>query len=641
MIIIENRGCFDGIGHRDLKITGAVIKTWRRRWFVLKGSRLYWFKESDVTPTSVPRGVIHLDDFYSAKRVAADEPHSQHQPHTLELSGHDSTLQLVADSKKDMEIWINRINDVLKVFEAETITARYYSRLQNGSQIIASLFRMGRRAAPAKSSFKMMSGSQNACILTLIEHRKSCPLTSLQKSETAQKYFRKLVTALRHPYLWPVLAVDYVGDKRRAVVVRPYAANGSLRDKLYNITDPTKDYPVKYSEKRPARIPEPEIRVYGRQILEAMLYLTDRKFQVAHLHAGNVLVEGKKCCLTDVIENELMGVPVECEVDEHITVKAFGRLLHEISTGVPMSGDICPSLTPGRESRQLPSPAIMQILNAIFGSAAQKPTIKVTIYMQFLFFWTSRPSFASASNSSDINYFAMNRLWSLQDVASTPLFGNLPLVADVRFINQDPLEAKCQTLLKQMAAKAVSREGEEECEAYAVISPDDHFSDPAFEHASPSIQRNSSAVPSGTGADRADRLQRKSRAKTSRRKSSSTQSLESSKKESDDKPVSDDVAKVTFRSSRLKTRRVTFSFCVYTRILICVFGVFKKSQSNAPSSSDAASPAVMPPPPSPPPGNLETTPPPPSGMPQLDNKGAGDRSQLFADIRKGTALTSR
>ncbi|WRX11808.1 Pleckstrin homology domain - like 1 [Theobroma cacao] len=37
---------------------GEYIKTWRRRWFVLKQGKLFWFKESTITRGSRPRGVI-------------------------------------------------------------------------------------------------------------------------------------------------------------------------------------------------------------------------------------------------------------------------------------------------------------------------------------------------------------------------------------------------------------------------------------------------------------------------------------------------------------------------------------------------------------------------------------------------------
>ena len=39
---------------------GEVIKTWRRRWFVLKDGWLFRFAESDVKPSSKPRGVVDM-----------------------------------------------------------------------------------------------------------------------------------------------------------------------------------------------------------------------------------------------------------------------------------------------------------------------------------------------------------------------------------------------------------------------------------------------------------------------------------------------------------------------------------------------------------------------------------------------------
>ncbi|KAL0452744.1 UNVERIFIED_CONTAM: Pleckstrin homology domain-containing protein 1 [Sesamum latifolium] len=51
---------FWGIPERAGWLTkqGEYIKTWRRRWFVLKQGKLFWFKESTVTRASIPRGVI-------------------------------------------------------------------------------------------------------------------------------------------------------------------------------------------------------------------------------------------------------------------------------------------------------------------------------------------------------------------------------------------------------------------------------------------------------------------------------------------------------------------------------------------------------------------------------------------------------
>lgn len=39
---------------------GEVIKTWRRRWFVLKDGFLFRFLDNKVTHSSKPRGIVDL-----------------------------------------------------------------------------------------------------------------------------------------------------------------------------------------------------------------------------------------------------------------------------------------------------------------------------------------------------------------------------------------------------------------------------------------------------------------------------------------------------------------------------------------------------------------------------------------------------
>lgn len=39
---------------------GTWLPTWRRRWFILKGGKLLWFKDNHVTAESQPRGVIEV-----------------------------------------------------------------------------------------------------------------------------------------------------------------------------------------------------------------------------------------------------------------------------------------------------------------------------------------------------------------------------------------------------------------------------------------------------------------------------------------------------------------------------------------------------------------------------------------------------
>ncbi|GFP79735.1 pleckstrin homology domain-containing protein 1 [Phtheirospermum japonicum] len=46
---------------------GDYIKTWRRRWFILKQGKVFCFKESTVTRASMPRGIISVANCLTVK----------------------------------------------------------------------------------------------------------------------------------------------------------------------------------------------------------------------------------------------------------------------------------------------------------------------------------------------------------------------------------------------------------------------------------------------------------------------------------------------------------------------------------------------------------------------------------------------
>ncbi|RAL36930.1 unnamed protein product [Cuscuta campestris] len=84
---------------------GEYIKTWRRRWFVLKQGKLFWFKESSITRESRPRGVIPVATCLTVKG-AEDVVNKQF---AFELSTSSLTMYFIADSEKEKEDWINSI----------------------------------------------------------------------------------------------------------------------------------------------------------------------------------------------------------------------------------------------------------------------------------------------------------------------------------------------------------------------------------------------------------------------------------------------------------------------------------------------------------------------------------------------------
>ncbi|XP_021891786.1 pleckstrin homology domain-containing protein 1 [Carica papaya] len=102
---------------------GDYIKTWRRRWFVLKQGKMFWFKDShDVTRESTPRGVISVGTCLTVK--GAEDV--LNKPCAFELSTGDYTMYFIADSEKEKEEWINSIGrsivqHSLSVTESEVV----------------------------------------------------------------------------------------------------------------------------------------------------------------------------------------------------------------------------------------------------------------------------------------------------------------------------------------------------------------------------------------------------------------------------------------------------------------------------------------------------------------------------------------
>ncbi|XP_073526063.1 uncharacterized protein [Phyllobates terribilis] len=90
-----------------LRKQGEYTSYWRRRWFVLKQGRLFWFLNSDVSRFCVPRGVIPVDTCITVK--GAEDDINQPNAFQLSLSRQTSPMYLIADSEKEKEEWVNSI----------------------------------------------------------------------------------------------------------------------------------------------------------------------------------------------------------------------------------------------------------------------------------------------------------------------------------------------------------------------------------------------------------------------------------------------------------------------------------------------------------------------------------------------------
>jgi hypothetical protein len=87
---------------------GEYIKSWRRRWFVLKSGKILWFKtDADaLNPSSQPRGVVDVRRCLSIK--GAED--ALNKPCAFEISTSDGeSMFFIADSDKEKEDWINAV----------------------------------------------------------------------------------------------------------------------------------------------------------------------------------------------------------------------------------------------------------------------------------------------------------------------------------------------------------------------------------------------------------------------------------------------------------------------------------------------------------------------------------------------------
>ena len=92
---------------------GEHLATWRRRWFVLKDGRLFWFlSDKGITPATKPRGFVPLSGFGTFARGA---PVSEAgKPYALEVGCAEASLvgcrHLAADSEADKDAWVAAIS---------------------------------------------------------------------------------------------------------------------------------------------------------------------------------------------------------------------------------------------------------------------------------------------------------------------------------------------------------------------------------------------------------------------------------------------------------------------------------------------------------------------------------------------------
>eukprot|EP01090_Pellita_catalonica_P014595 TRINITY_DN3762_c0_g2_i2.p1 TRINITY_DN3762_c0_g2~~TRINITY_DN3762_c0_g2_i2.p1 ORF type:complete len:560 (+),score=89.27 TRINITY_DN3762_c0_g2_i2:48-1727(+) len=225
---------------------------------------------------------------------------------------------------------------------------------------------IGRRKPPMKYFFSVEQGNTDG-LMTLISSK-----DSLITSESSKQAFKAMIKALNHPYILPTYHVDYVTDKQTAILIRPFSAVGSLRDRVHR-AKPKKEFYLKYSNAATQPIAEKYVPYFGRQILEALNFLRSLGIPYAHLHTSNVILLQNRCCLSDV-ENTFIGLdPLYLKYMDGTTapeVIAFGHTLFQMAVGYALGPRTV------HESSSRMSKPVYEILCSIFHPTESPTSVK-------------------------------------------------------------------------------------------------------------------------------------------------------------------------------------------------------------------------------------------------------------------------
>ena len=90
-----------------MKKKGGIVKNWKKRWFELRGSRIYYYTENG----GELKGTIEL----SKDSVAKADPDLKNQPAlSVQSNARSRIYQMVTDSKEERDRWVSEINDFVR-----------------------------------------------------------------------------------------------------------------------------------------------------------------------------------------------------------------------------------------------------------------------------------------------------------------------------------------------------------------------------------------------------------------------------------------------------------------------------------------------------------------------------------------------
>jgi hypothetical protein len=104
---------------------------------------------------------------------------------------------------------------------------------------------------------------------------------------------------------WSLFGISSQMDHSKVFLISTKSSH--FEDIIHN-SKPTQPYKEKYDSLKGDPLPEKKLKLFSKQILEALIYLTAHRWPVYSLHTGNCFVVNGACKISE-FENDLLGVP--------------------------------------------------------------------------------------------------------------------------------------------------------------------------------------------------------------------------------------------------------------------------------------------------------------------------------------------
>lgn len=310
---------------------GGNIKTWKKRWCVLKANSLYYCKKQNGTEL----GIIHLMNVTLVRLSAR-----KNKKHCFEIWTPDRTYYMCAPNDVERDSWIEMLTTAKKALEAKK-----------------SLTTTGNNGANQAQEEKITV--KDFDLLNVVGKGSFGKVMQVRKKDTGKIYAMKVLnkkTIIERNELAHTQAEKNILQK----LIHPFLVNlvyaFQTEDKLYFIMDYINGGELFFHLQKEEKFSNDRVRFYCAEIICGLEYLHAKAVLYRDLKPENILLtEDGHICMTDFgiskegLETENDRTVTFCGTPEYLAPEilqgksygkavdwwSFGTLMYEMLTGLP------------------------------------------------------------------------------------------------------------------------------------------------------------------------------------------------------------------------------------------------------------------------------------------------------------------